>query len=136
VAGAASARRVLLVDDNPDAVNLLAELLRLRGHEVKVASDGPAAITAGPAFDPDVAILDIGLPVMDGYELARRLLGLLPRRPRLIALTGYGQQQDRARAHDAGFDEHMVKPVDPARLIAILEDDEAGRAAAPRGNGS
>lgn len=94
-------KRVLVVDDNTDAAELLREVLMARGHEVVVAHDGPGAIAAAPAFDPEVAILDIGLPVMVGYELARRLLALLPRAPFLVALTGYGQEQDRRYARPA-----------------------------------
>ena len=105
--------RVLLVDDNTDAVELLAELLLQEGHDVRVAADGPSALEALAGFVPDVAILDIGLPGMDGYELAaelrrRDLPGL-----RLIALTGYGLPSDRERALEAGFDDHLVKPIDP-----------------------
>jgi signal transduction histidine kinase/ActR/RegA family two-component response regulator/PAS domain-containing protein len=113
-------RRVLLVDDNEDAAELLMEVLTSHGHDVRVANDGPQALIAAPTFEPDVAILDIGLPVMDGYELAGRLIAILPRRPFLIALTGYGQEQDRALAREAGFDEHMVKPVDPQRLVSSI----------------
>jgi signal transduction histidine kinase/ActR/RegA family two-component response regulator len=118
---AVNRRRILIVDDNEDAAEMLSELLRARGHEVAVASDGPRALIVAPRFEPDVAILDIGLPVMDGYELARRLVAALTPQPFLVALTGYGQEQDRARARDAGFDEHIIKPVDPERLIRILE---------------
>ncbi len=113
-------KRVLLVDDNEDAAELLMEVLTSHGHDVRVANDGPQALIAAPTFEPDVAILDIGLPVMDGYELAGRLIAILPRRPFLIALTGYGQEQDRALAREAGFDEHMVKPVDPQRLVSSI----------------
>lgn len=121
-------KRVLLVDDNEDAAELLMDLLTAHGHEVKVAHDGPQALIAAPGFDPDVAILDIGLPVMDGYELARRLIAIVPRQPFLIALTGYGQDQDRAHARDAGFDEHMVKPVEPSRLLSLLSTSRSSRA--------
>jgi PAS domain S-box-containing protein len=115
-------RRVLLVDDNHDAADMLAELLRLAGHDVRVAYDGPAALGEAAAFAPDVALLDIGLPVMDGYELARRLRADLVAPPkRLVALTGYGQDHDRDRSHAAGFHDHMVKPIDSARLLAMLE---------------
>jgi CheY-like chemotaxis protein len=114
-------RRILLVDDNADAAELLTELLRGVGHEVSVAHDGPQALIESAGFNPDVAVLDIGLPVMDGYELARRLVATLGRRPFMIALTGYGQENDRVRAREAGFDEHIVKPVDPERLIEVIE---------------
>jgi signal transduction histidine kinase/methanogenic corrinoid protein MtbC1/CheY-like chemotaxis protein len=113
--------RVLLVDDNVDAAESLAMLLRLRGHEVAVAYDGPAALRAAEARRPEVALLDIGLPSMDGYELARRLrpqpgLG----RTVLVALTGWGQEEDRRRSAEAGFDHHLVKPVDLPELQRVL----------------
>ena len=112
-------RRILVVDDNLDAADLMGEVLRARGHEVAVAHDGPSALALAAEFRPDLALLDIGLPVMDGYELARRLrtqLGAI----KLVALTGYGQANDRARAKDAGFDVHMVKPVQMDALRAAL----------------
>jgi signal transduction histidine kinase/CheY-like chemotaxis protein len=114
-------RRVLLVDDNGDAAELLSDLLRSIGHDVVVAHDGPQALATAVRYNPDVAILDIGLPVMDGYELAGRLVATLPHTPFLVALTGYGQENDRTRARDAGFDEHIVKPVDPAHLLKLIE---------------
>lgn len=120
-------RRVLIVDDNTDAAELLRELLLARGHEVLVAHDGPGAIAAAPGFDPEIAVLDIGLPVMDGYELARRLLAALPHPPLLVALTGYGQEQDRRYARQAGFDHHLVKPVNPAQMIRLIEGHSTAR---------
>jgi CheY-like chemotaxis protein len=116
-----TSRRILVVDDNEDALDSLAELLRAAGHTVKVAIDGPKALAVVDAFHPDVAVLDIGLPVMDGYELAqqiRRQLGTTA--PRLIALTGYGQDSDRERARTAGFAEHLTKPVEVDRLLRAL----------------
>ncbi len=112
-------RRILVVDDNLDAAELMGEVLRARGHDVCVAHDGPTALALAAEFHPDIALLDIGLPVMDGYELARRLRGQLGA-VKLIALTGYGQAADRARAKDAGFDLHMVKPVQMDALRAAL----------------
>ena len=106
-------RHVLIVDDNPDAADLLADSLRTLGHVVEVAVDGPSALDAVRMFRPRVALVDLGLPVMDGFELAQRLKadprldGLI-----LIAVTGYGQDVDRRRSRDAGFDGHLVKPVD------------------------
>ncbi len=114
-----AARRVLVVDDNTDAAELMAEALRISGHDAIAAPDGPTALHLVETFRPDVALLDIGLPVMDGFELARRLraqLGTI----RLVALTGYAQLDDRKRAFDAGFDVHLIKPVNMAALRAIV----------------
>ena len=105
--------RVLVVDDNVDAAEMLAEWLGTIGHGVRVAGDGPTALEVAANFRPDVALLDIGLPVMDGYEVARRLRELPGcKRTRLIALTGYGQESDYDRSRRAGFEDHLVKPVD------------------------
>jgi CheY-like chemotaxis protein len=117
----ASPRKVLIVDDNIDAAALLAELCETVGHEVKTAHDGPEALRALEGFAPDVAVLDIGLPVMDGYELARRVREQLGERCRLVALTGYGQEHDRSRSEEAGFEAHLVKPVDPSRVLALVD---------------
>jgi two-component system CheB/CheR fusion protein len=111
-------RRVLLVDDNDDARMLLAEILRSYGHDVKTASDGPSALELLDTFKPQIAVLDIGLPNMDGFELATRIRGRHGgEHIRLIALTGYGQPGDEARGKRAGFDVHLVKPVDVNRLL-------------------
>jgi DNA-binding response OmpR family regulator len=113
--------RVLVVDDNVDAAEMLAEALRVDGHVVSVAHDGPAALSLAGEFHPDLALLDIGLPVMDGFDLAQRLKRRLSAKPpKFVAITGYGQPSDRARSKQAGFDEHLVKPVDLARLNAIV----------------
>jgi two-component system, chemotaxis family, CheB/CheR fusion protein len=114
-------RRVLVVDDNVDSAESLALLLRLRGHEVGVAYDGPAALETAGAFHPEVVLLDIGLPGLDGYQVA----GRLRRRRRtagalLVALTGYGQEEDQQRAREAGFDHHLTKPVDLPVLYELL----------------
>jgi signal transduction histidine kinase/CheY-like chemotaxis protein len=115
-------RRILVVEDNADAAETLAEFLVTRGHEVRVAPDGLAALGALAEEVPDVVLLDIGLPGMDGYEVARRLRACAcGDRLFLVALTGYGQAEDRARTRDAGFDLHVTKPVDLdtiARLVA------------------
>ena len=116
-----SGLRLLVVDDNQDAANSLAMLLRLQGHEVGVAHDGPAALDMVEVYRPEMVFLDIGMPGMDGYEVARRLR----RQPglesvRLAALTGWGQQEDRRRTAEAGFDHHLVKPVEPAALEGLL----------------
>jgi len=117
-----SGKRVLVVDDNRDAGEMLAELLRTLGHDVELAEDGPSALSTLKAFTPDVAILDLGLPVMDGFELARRIRQehAAPR-PRLIALTGYGREGDIAQTRACGFDVHLVKPVNVPVLVAALD---------------
>jgi CheY-like chemotaxis protein len=121
--------RVLVVDDDPDTVTSLGMLLRHWGHEVITAGDGPSALEAARRSCPDVVLLDIRLPGMDGYEVARQL-----RRQgfgqRLIALTGFGREVDRQRAWAAGFDYHLVKPYDLAELERLVAT------AAPRGKGS
>ena len=116
--------RVLLVDDNEDAAQMLGEVLTAGGHQVRVAHDAPGALLAARGFVPEVAVLDIGLPVMDGYELARRLRGEQGE-IRLIAVTGYGQESDRERGRAAGFEAHLIKPVDVGRLLAALDGSTA-----------
>jgi CheY-like chemotaxis protein len=114
--------RVLIVDDNEDASELLAETLSNAGYETAVAYDGPEALRSAAASPPDVALIDIGLPVMDGYELAARLREERPPGDlRLIALTGYGQESDRERSRNVGFDLHLVKPVDLDTLMRAIE---------------
>jgi PAS domain S-box-containing protein len=115
-------RRVLVVDDNQDAADALVEALGAEGHSTAVAYDGPSALEAAARVQPEMAFLDIGLPVMDGYELARRMRDLFGPGIKLVALTGYGQEKDRAAARAAGFDEHLVKPVDLDRIVAILHE--------------
>jgi PAS domain S-box-containing protein len=118
-----STRRILIVDDNEDARSLLSDILVATGHDVRTAGDGLCALEMVKEFTPDVAILDIGLPVMDGYELAARLREeMKTRAPRLISLTGYGQQTDHDRSHAAGFARHLVKPVDMRRLLETIHD--------------
>ncbi|HWE27989.1 MAG TPA: response regulator [Polyangia bacterium] len=116
---AGPAKRVLVVDDNTDAADLLAEALRLAGHVVTVAYDPLVAVAQLPAVAPEVAVLDIGLPGMDGYELAGRVKSAAPA-CRLVALTGYGQASDVRRAKAAGFDVHLVKPADLENLLHII----------------
>ena len=117
-------RRVLVVDDNIDGARVLARLLRAGGHETLVAHDGPAALEEARAHPPDVVLLDIGLPGMDGYQVARRLRELDGMdRALLVALTGYGRDEDRRRSMEAGFDHHLVKPVDPGSLKELLTRD-------------
>jgi len=109
-------RRVLVVDDNQDALHSLALLLQLEGHQVETAADGPTAIAAAQAHLPEVVFLDIGLPGMDGYEVARRLRQLPGAEEiLLVALTGYGQEEDRRRSFQCGFNEHLVKALHPGR---------------------
>jgi two-component system, sensor histidine kinase len=112
-------RRVLLVEDNDDAREALCALLELDGHHVEAAAEGQQALEIAKTKNLEVALIDIGLPGLDGYEVARRMRAL-GRPATLIALTGYGQPEDRQRAHDAGFDTHLVKPVDPAALTKVL----------------
>jgi CheY-like chemotaxis protein len=126
--------RVLVVDDNIDAAEMLAEALRIHGHVVGVAHDGPAALALAGELHPELALLDIGLPVMDGFDLAQRLkLSLAPQAPKFVAITGYGQPSDRVRSKQAGFDEHLVKPVDLARLNAIVRSVRPSQARAVGG---
>ncbi|MFL5506495.1 MAG: response regulator, partial [Gemmatimonadales bacterium] len=123
---AGASRRVLVVDDNADAAESLAQLLALKGHEVRVAYDGLSGVALARAFEPDVVLLDIGMPGLDGYAVARRLREQDGRRGvRLVALTGYGQLDDRRRAQEAGFDDHLVKPPDVATLEQMLHAMEA-----------
>jgi CheY-like chemotaxis protein/two-component sensor histidine kinase len=114
-------RSVLVVDDNTDAAEMLATLLRLDGHDVRTAASGPAALEIIKNFRPHVAFLDIGLPGMSGYELARRMRG----EPRLegvqlVAVTGWGQDDDRRQSKEAGLDHHLTKPVDPREVQALV----------------
>jgi len=122
-AGSAVApRRLLVVDDNADAANLLTDMLAELGFEVKVALDGISALATAQAYRPDAVLLDIGLPVMDGYEVAscmRRVEGLSS--VKLIAVTGWGQETDRRRSVEAGFDEHLVKPVEMEQICEVIK---------------
>jgi CheY-like chemotaxis protein len=124
-AGAENGReghRVLVVDDNRDAADLLAEMLTMAGHDVRVAYDGPSAIEVATGHDPHVALLDIGLPVQDGYEVARHLLAI-PRKGdlRLVAVTGYGTAADHERSREAGFLAHLTKPLDVREVHSLLD---------------
>jgi PAS domain S-box-containing protein len=114
-------RRILVVDDNEDAGSLMGEMLRSIGHDVCIAQDGPRALEALNHFTPEVAILDIGLPVMDGYELAAALFARFGSDLRLMAVTGYGQEQDKIRTQRAGFEAHFVKPVGLGKVLAAIE---------------
>jgi CheY-like chemotaxis protein len=119
---AVSNKRILLADDNRDAAESLAIILRLEGHEVELAHDGHAALDSYNARRPDVALLDIGMPKSNGYDVARTIrsspegAGVL-----LIAITGWAQDADKAESRAAGFDHHLTKPIEPEKLIALLE---------------
>ena len=111
--------RVLVVDDNIDGAEMMAEALDILGYSAAVAHDGPDALRIEREFSPQVALLDIGLPTMDGYELARRLRDVSPA-IKLVAITGYGRESDRQRSREAGFAAHVEKPVDLDKLSALL----------------
>jgi CheY-like chemotaxis protein len=114
------ARRILVVDDNRDAAESLAALLRLGGHQVTVAHEGRQALDITAAEKPSFVLLDIGLPEMDGYEVCRRVRAQGLADAQIIAMTGYGQDRDRQRSKEAGFDNHMVKPVDIGEVFRLL----------------
>lgn len=122
VTASTTSRRILIVDDNPDICGMMKETLSLLGHEVRVAHDGQSALEAVEELAPEVVLLDIGLPVMDGHEVARRLRRRPGHRPRIIAVTGYGQDADRERALAAGCDEHLVKPIQLDALLRMIDD--------------
>jgi CheY-like chemotaxis protein len=114
-------RRILIVEDNDDTRQMLHEALAFSGHDVREARDGATALTLAAESRPDVALIDIGLPDVDGYEVARRLRAAPGgRRMCLVAITGYGQAEDQRRAYDAGFDAHLTKPVAPERLKQVM----------------
>jgi len=116
-----ASRRVLIADDNRDAAETLAMLLQIEGHEVHVVHDGRAAVSAFADFNPEVALLDIGMPELSGYEVARRVReNIHGQTVTLIALTGWGQERDKEQALAAGFNHHFTKPVEPARISKIL----------------
>ncbi|PTL75351.1 ATP-binding protein [Vitiosangium sp. GDMCC 1.1324] len=131
--GAVDSVRLLVVDDNRDAAELLTELLDSKGYVTRMAFDGPSGLTEASAFRPHIALLDVGLPVMDGYELASKirqdpaLAGI-----KLVAVTGYGQDSDCRRARTAGFDVHMVKPIDPGQLLGVIRELVGNREDGPR----
>ncbi len=115
-------RRILVVDDNVDSAQCMEMLLKIDGHEVYVAHDGRAAIDTAQMFHPQVVLLDIGLPKMDGYEVARRLREWPEmRKAVLIALTGYGRPEDHRLSEQAGFDYHLTKPVNPNKVQDIVD---------------
>lgn len=122
-------RRILVVDDNADAAESLAELLELDGHEVFCAGDGREALDAARAHQPELILLDIGLPGKNGYEVAKELRAAPDlKQPVLVAISGYGQDGDRERSQEAGFQHHLVKPVDFVAIQALLESLEPSAA--------
>jgi CheY-like chemotaxis protein len=129
----AESRRILVVDDNQDAAESLAMLLEISGHRVATAHGGVAALDLANTFEPEVVLLDIGMPDIDGYEVCSRLRGL-PRGDamRVLALTGWGQEADRRKAREAGFDAHLTKPVDYETLAKVIAPrrEESGTSAA------
>jgi CheY-like chemotaxis protein len=127
--------RVLVVDDWPDTAESMAVLLRLWGHDVRIAHDGPAALAVAAVYRPDVVLLDVGLPGMDGYQVARQMRNdPRLREAFLVSLTGYGQDSDLGRSREAGCDRHLLKPVDPEvleRLLAARREEAALRETLP-----
>jgi two-component system, chemotaxis family, CheB/CheR fusion protein len=126
-------RRILVVDDNVDSAESLALLLKLSGHDVRTEFDGASAVSAAASYSPDIILLDIGLPHLNGYEAAQRIRaaeaaapGEDGRRMLIVALTGWGQEDDRRRSRDAGIDAHLVKPVDPRELTRLIATGLAG----------
>jgi CheY-like chemotaxis protein len=116
-------RRVLVVDDNVDCAESLRDVLRLDGHEVRVTRDGPAALSLLDDFAAELVLLDVGLPRMDGYMVAHAIRERFARartRPRIVALTGYGREEDRQAALRSGFDDHLTKPLDPDGLLRLV----------------
>jgi CheY-like chemotaxis protein len=117
---AAIRRRVLIIEDNDDARQMLRHLLDHAGHEVHESAEGADGLARALALSPDAVIVDIGLPGLDGYSIARRLREAGPPGVLLVAITGYGQDGDRQRSREAGFDVHLTKPIDPRVLDALL----------------
>ena len=117
--------KILVVDDNVDTARGLTRLLKLVGNDVRTSYDGPGAISEAIAFRPEYILLDIGLPGMDGYEVARRLRKEGFGEAIIIAITGYGQPEDQRRSQEAGFNHHLVKPVDYDALITLIGEPDA-----------
>ena len=116
-------KRILIADDNTDVVEAFEVMLRMFGHEVEVAHDGFQALEIAERYKPDVIVLDIGMPQLNGYDAARRQLPWSEKSV-LIALTGWGDEKDRRKSEEAGFDVHLVKPVDPVTLSNLLDTIE------------
>jgi two-component system, sensor histidine kinase len=118
---ARASRRVLIVEDNPDGLEILKLLLEVCGHQVEAAADGQEGLEKGLAWRPEVAVVDIGLPKVDGYAVARRLREALDGGIKLIALTAFSQPEDRQRAVEAGFDHYLTKPADTNALLGLIQ---------------
>ncbi len=118
-------RRILVVDDNVDAADSLGMLLEVRGDQVRIAYDGLEAIAAEEEFRPEVALLDIGMPKLSGYDVAKRIRAARGDAVLIIAITGWGQEDDRQRARDAGFNHHFTKPVDFEMLLDVIDRSAA-----------
>ena len=116
-----ASRRVLVVEDNRDGREMLKLLLRLCGHQVEAAKDGREGVEKALAWRPEVVVTDVGLPLLDGYEVARRVRAAVGGRVRLIALTAYGRPEDIRRAFEAGFDYHLTNLADPEELLRLLQ---------------
>jgi signal transduction histidine kinase/ActR/RegA family two-component response regulator len=114
--------RVLIAEDNPDAAEMMQMMLQVTGHDVRVARDGTDAVAMASTFEPHIAFLDIGMPLMDGYEAARRIREILGTRVVLVALTGWGQDEDKRRSREAGFDHHLTKPPEPEMIERLIAD--------------
>ena len=115
--------RIEVVDDNQDSANSLGMMLRIMGNDIQIASDGEQAVSLAEDFQPDVVLLDIGLPKLNGYEAAKQIRQQpWGKKIALIALTGWGQEEDKRQAYASGFDMHLVKPVDPNSLMGILAE--------------
>src|SRR3954471_12200577 len=123
----ATPHRILVVDDNEDAADSLATLLEVLGYQVRVAYDGPEAIEAADDFRPEAGLLDIGLPHLSGYDIARHIRSTRGGTVVLIAITGWGQEEDRRRARDAGVEHHFTKPAEFERLVALVGEELTAR---------
>jgi CheY-like chemotaxis protein len=117
---AAASCRVLVAEDIPDAAEMMRLMIECMGHDVRIAADGIEAVAIAQDFDPQIALLDIGMPRMDGYEAARRIRAAMGGRIILVALTGFGQEEDQRRAYEAGFDRHVTKPAEPDVLESLI----------------
>jgi CheY-like chemotaxis protein len=113
---------VLIAEDHPDSAEMMRVMLTYKGHDVQVAHDGMEAVALADEFEPRIAFLDIGMPRMDGYEAARRIRARLGTRVLLVALTGWGQDEEKRRSREAGFDHHLTKPPEPEVLERLIAD--------------